>query len=405
MAFERQYKKFIVKAALLVDDKSEDISQYVTSIMVKKKFIENVFPLFMINLLTTSNIRDTIRDNTCNISLSVSSFDYNENNGAGEEEDNSVYATENLYSTILRIYEKPVTTTYSANDEDIEDESDERQNAPFIECSLSCIPEDLVEKNSGIVNSVYLDANTSTAVVNIISDMNINNLYFEPGDNKNDYKTLLIPPMTPTSAIKYIDSTYSLYNNGMCALFLDCNKTYLYNALSADRSFDRIFVYEHVNGKGNTFTNMNVPEYDREQKTLRYVGIQSPIFIDDRSVSHDTVGSDVTYYSYNDSYDISHRNDTHSTAKFKKIRYFWNPFKNKAYETSFNILNDDFRSVGMAYDGIDPEYFTPETKVIINSYYNDIQGEYTINEVSYMLTTRDHKDYSAKTTLALKKIR
>lgn len=209
MAFERQYKKFIVKAALLVDDKSEDISQYVTSIMVKKKFIENVFPLFMINLLTTSNIRDTIRDNTCNISLSVSSFDYNENNGAGEEEDNSVYATENLYSTILRIYEKPVTTTYSANDEDIEDESDERQNAPFIECSLSCIPEDLVEKNSGIVNSVYLDANTSTAVVNIISDMNINNLYFEPGDNKNDYKTLLIPPMTPTSAIKYIDSTYS----------------------------------------------------------------------------------------------------------------------------------------------------------------------------------------------------
>ena len=59
----------------------------------------------------------------------------------------------------------------------------------------------------------------------------------------------------------------------------------------------------------------------------------------------------------------------------------------------------------MAYDGIDPEYFTPDTKVIINSEHVEIHGEYGITEVSYMLTTRDHIEYSAKTTLALKKIR
>ena len=404
MAFERQLKKFTLKAMLLIGDSSEDITQYVTSIMVKKKYIENVFPLFMVNLLTTSRIRNIIRDNKCNISLSVSSFNYNENNGLGEEDSSTIYPTENIYNTILRIYEKPFTTTYSANDEDIDDYTDNRENAPFIEYSVACIPEDLVDKNNNIINTVYAQTNTSTIAMNILDEMGINNLYFEPGDNKNEYSTVLIPPMTPVSAIKYLDNTYSLYGTGMCALFFDCNKTYLYNALSVDRSFEKTFLYEHTAGKENTFQNMNIPEYDKEQKVLRYVGVQTPIFIDDRRVNYDAVGSDVVYYSYTDGYDLINRQDTHS-SEYKKTRYFWNPFKNKAYETSFNIISDDFRSVGMAYDGIDPEYFTPDTKVIINSEHVEIHGEYGITEVSYMLTTRDHIEYSAKTTLALKKIR
>ena len=116
MAFEKQYKKFLVRADLLRPTETMDITQYVTSVSVKKNYLEHVFPLFVIGFKMPSTVRDIIRDENVEISLSVMSFNYSDTNSMAQEENNAVYADEMLYETILRLYDKPFTSTYSAKD-------------------------------------------------------------------------------------------------------------------------------------------------------------------------------------------------------------------------------------------------------------------------------------------------
>ena len=402
MAFEKQYKKFLVRADLLRPSATMDITQYVTSISVKKNYLEHVFPLFVIGFKMPSTVRDIIRDENVEISLSVMSFNYCDTNSMAQEENNAVYADEMLYETILRLYDKPFTSTYSAKDIDTDESA---ENAPFIEYVVTGIPKDLIERNSDIINEVFSDAKTTSMVANILTTSlaKTGELYFESGDNARRYKSAIVPPLTPVSAIRFIDSVYSLYNNGSCALFMDMNKTYCYNMLSTTREMNKTFIYEHVPNYDTAHTTNITTSFDSETNTMKQVGTKPPIFVDNNRITKDIVGSNATYYSYGESFDIVTRNNSRTSDYYKK-RYFWNPHGRMGEETAFNNILADARAIGMSFNGVNPEFFTPDTRIIVNSEFDNIAGNYFITEVGYILTSNDMKEYSAEISMSLKKI-
>ena len=404
MAFEKSYKKFLIKATLLDSTNNEDISSYISRISVKKNFVENAFPLFVMEMMVTATIRDILRDTNARISLTVSSFNYSDETSAGVSEITESYSEEELYSTILRVYEKPFTTTFSTKDQDTEEDNN---NAPFIPYVVAGVPEKTIDRNKSIINTIYENAKTTNMVVDILTGELVKDdmdLYFEPGDNVTRYKSALIPPLTPVSAIKYIDNTYGLYNDGACALFLDTNKVYMYNVLNNNRDFTKTFTYIQNTEDDTSHAVENMAEYDRDSQTLRYRSKQTPMFIDNNRVVSDAVGSDITYYSYNEAFDIVTRKKSRN-ADYTKDRYFWNPIGKAINENSFGIINSDARNVGMIFTGVDPEFFSPDTSVIIESEYQNISGNYTIYEMSYSLSSSDRKEYLSEVSLALKKIK
>ena len=136
MAFEQQYKKFLVRADVVSNTLTTNISDYITMVAVKKQFVDNSFPLFVISMMTTNEIRNIIRDNDdVKIHLSVYIYTYNENSGISEEDSNTAYPEELLYDTILRVYEKPYSITRYDIDEDSQEDN---SSAPFIPYTISC---------------------------------------------------------------------------------------------------------------------------------------------------------------------------------------------------------------------------------------------------------------------------
>lgn len=410
MAFEQQYKKFLVRADVVSNTLTTNISDYITLIAVKKQFVNNSFPLFVISMMTTNEIRNIIRDNDdVKIHLSVYIYTYSENSGISEEDSNTAYPEELLYDTILRVYEKPYSITRYDIDEDSQEDN---SSAPFIPYTISCIPEDLIKKNNSVVNCVYEYTTPMTAAVNILTDNLLSNdmeLYLDANDSKklNIIKSdMLIPPQSPIAAIKYLDDMYGIYKYGRAALFLDTSKRiYLYDILNGSRSMNRTFLYNHVSSTNTSHTSANVPEYDRDSDTLKYTSSIMPIFIDNRLAERDAIGTNTHFYSYDEVFNcLSPESLVYSNIN-KKTRFFWNPYCGKTmYEDRFINSVSETRAIGMSYVGINPEFFAPDTRVSILSEHETIAGEYFIYEVSYVLSTTDRKEYTSETSLALQKI-
>ena len=234
MAVVEQSINYKIRTTILNnnDGSAIDISKNVKNIMIKRDYINNVFPLFVLNMTLTEEERDLLRDNDADISLKV----YSGNALLGsqdEESDMNDYLSEVSIDTILRVYDKKFTTdslNIDENEDDI-DESNGTIGAPSLFYSIACIPKDIADSNSFHINNIYDNCKAPTALLNIVSSMNINkDVYFDSIDlSPEQYNFILITPQTPMSAISYLDDNYKIYTNGVLNAFHDIDKIYLYN--------------------------------------------------------------------------------------------------------------------------------------------------------------------------------
>lgn len=411
MAYTTLNQGFLIDANVIGSNNSTsyDISRMIEDIMIKKSYLSQNMPLFVIDLKITEEIRDFIRDNETLINLTIYTYNITDTSDADDEDDNEPTITDTYYSGVIRLYDVPYTTTSakSEDDSDTDEDKTQAQSVPMVYYRVSGIPLDIIQKNSRIINQVYSDCSFNDILVNLVSNIESNDIYIQPTDNQDIKTSVLIPPLTLIQSIQYLNNAYQLYD-GLCNIFLDTDCTYVYNPLSSDLKKSNIFDYKvmSINSTGNS-TEYIRPSIDWENQNIRLVVNRLTGFSEEQKIVGNSLGSDITYYSYDDNFNLISRG-TSSNLGYEKTKYFWNPNKRSIFENANTNQVESLSSALMiALKNISPAYIKPTTDFVLDSsgYNSAADGHYYLSQMTVSFSSTDSKHFTSVIGLSLYKKR
>jgi hypothetical protein len=315
-------EKFLIEATLLdrTNDTIIDISSFIRSVNIKKEFISNSFPLFVIDIMTTQQIRDIMRDNDISINLKIDK--YSDSDSELSEDSNEIpIIEERIVDTNIRIYNKPYMSSSNYKEEDDENSdgmSDVMRVFPY---QLSGIPDELVAKNDKIVNEVYDNAKINDVLVHLISQVEDNEIYIDNSDNSERFRSLLIPPLNIIPALRYLQNIYGVYNSSL-GIFFDLNKTYVYKIFNKDRQNTN--TVEIITIPANDISDDNkllTPMVD-ENNNIRIHLKNTPDFTSFTKINNDVIGKKTVFNSYDYNFDVIKRIIDNAEVEGNKTRYY-----------------------------------------------------------------------------------
>lgn len=367
------------------------------SILVRKRFLNDNFPLYVANLRTTEEMRNIMRDDDIRLYLRISYYNISTSQTADELDTNEVAEAGIVFDGIIRIYEKPFETTAAKVDDDNSDGITQTQSAPFVNYSLTGIPENLIEKNETVVNDIFADAELADVIVYELSNIDkTSNMYIQETVNKTVYSDILLPPVSIIPAIKFLDTTYHRIYKHDAAFFIDSNNIYLYDPISDDTPMTNYLEINVVTTEATTdLTSSSLLKID-EDNNLKITYRKMPAFsINDEITTH-TLGDHTVYYYYDENFNLVNRDRTNEKA-YPKTRYLWE----KMSDYSSEILDKGI-SMSLIFSNINPDLINPLTRVkLISSEYKQYEGQFLINELSYMFSSKDNKHFENTISISI----
>jgi len=397
MAYSAINEGFLIASRVLLRDSSDsyDVSKAVLDVMVKKDF-NSSYPLFIIDFKVTEKMRNIMRDNDINIYLRISSYNTDDSTDSdlASIDSSSVSEINIVYEGSIRIYEKPYATTVSKTEDDSDENGTVSESAPFVYYRVSGIPEELISNNETILNNVYKSAEPADVLVNLISSSSSNlNTIIQETENKNVYDQILIPPLSLIPAIKFLDENYFLYKYGM-NIFLDSNDLYVYSPTSKNTPSTNLIEVSVIDPNSTDSTASLQKNFRDSNGNIKLVYTNVPNYYESKKIITHTLGSTTIFGSYDSNFNLVNRSDNNDDS-FKKTRYLWNDKCNKLQEDRETNAITNNRGLEIIVSNIDPSYINPLTIIRVSStLYPDIEGDYFIDNLSYMLNSSDLIHYA-----------
>jgi len=398
-------EKFLVEATLLdrTNDTTVDISSFIKSVNIKKDYLRNSFPLFVIDIMTTEQVRDIMRDNDIAVNLKIDKY-IDTDNEFSEDSTEQPVIDERIISTTIRIYDKPYASSSTYKEDDDENSDSISETMKVMPYQLVGIPEELIEKNNTLINQIYEDTKLNDVIINILSQVEKKEIFLDDSDNTERESSLLIPPYNIVTAIKYLQSTYGIYNSPI-GIFFDLDKTSVYKMFNADRQYANTFevITVDVNdiGDDNKFTT---PMVDEDSNIRLYLK-NTPAFISNLKVNSDVLGETTVFNSYDYDHNLIKRVYNNDEPN-GKTRYFWNTLQDKLFEEMFITSNFQYsEGIGIPLSNIDPSYFGIDTLYKLSTDTEYANGNYELIENSFSIYTDDYEHYNSMMYLKLSKIK
>lgn len=401
--YTNRIEKFLVEANALnlSNGESYNVSSFVSDINIRKNFIGTSFPLVVVNMMTTDEYRSIMRDNDISLKLRVTK--YNDVNNESEQDSAEILVDEVVMDTVIRSYKKPYTTGNIRTEDEDEAENNSRDTTKLIPFQVVGIPEELVSKNSSVVNEIYSNARMDDILVNLLSRVESGSIFMDPSDNIEREESLIIPPMNMIPAIKYLQEVYGIYNAGL-SVFFDFNATYLLKTYAEEREYTNTLEVLSTDINDNTTgIKYTTTQFDENGNVRLYLQTPPP-FVSNQKISMDELGNTSVFNSYNFDFENVRRIYTDETSPHQKTRYFWNQFQNQIHEESF--INENKRTsegIAITIKSASPNYFTPSTLYRVNSQSSYVNGDYIPMEMSYTFFTRDYRSYDSLINIRLAK--
>lgn len=394
-----------------------DLSWYLNKVSIKENYIENSFPLVVIDATVPEEEKDKIRDDEIQISLNCYRYAYEgDQNQEMNIDTEDVMATDLVFSTILKVYTKPQFTTVteetSGSETEIKDSdtTNTKVTTPTFNCIIVTIPLEQIRINAPVINQVYVGTVPADAVINMLMENADMDLTMEEPDNKSSQVDMIIPPLNLIPAVRYVQDTYGIYNYGLGIYFDLSEMCYLFSPLKPKESYQNTFTI-NIEPTSETSDNSSYKACQVEEGTnnVKLTVVNAPQFGSYKKIREDELGITTIFSSYDSSYDLVSRmvtDDASETTDNNKKRYFWNSYNNKFFENSFiNTMKSTAEAASIPIKNIDPNYFNPSTKVIIRSSKLDyINGEYAIMEKAYVFSTGDGVHFNDTIALSVTKI-
>jgi len=400
--FINRIEKFTVEATILnlSNGESYNVSTFISDINVRKDFINTSFPLVVVNMMTTDEYRNIMRDN--DISLRIKVNKYTDIDSEATQDTEEIVIEDVVLDTVIRSYKKPFSTGNFKTEEDNESVNNVSDTTKFIPFQIVGIPEDLIEKNTLVINEIYENIKMNDVVLNIVSKVEDNNIFMDQSDNPDVQESLIIPPMNVVPSIKYLQQVYGIYNAGL-TLFFDFLGTYIMKTFAPERKYvNTLEIISTDINENTTSIQYTSTQFDEENNIKLYLETTPP-FVDINKMTMDELGQTSVFNSYSFDFETVRRiydQDTNNS----KIRYFWNQYQNKLIEESY--INETLRSqkaIVVSLKSTSPLYITPNTLYRVSTQSEYANGDYTLLEMSYTIFTRDYRSYDSIINLKLSK--
>jgi hypothetical protein len=403
--FVGKVQKFLVEATFLNQDDDTDtldVSKFVKRINIKKDYVGSSFPLFVIQMMCTDDLRNKIRDSDFLLGLRVSSYSAVDSESEGDNE--GVVIDSVVFETTIKPFIKEFTSSAIIKEDDQETTNDNLNNTvKLVPYEITGIPLELIEKNNSIINEVYQDAKLEDIIVNIVSSVESNQIFVDKPDNLVKEESLIIPPMNVISSIRYLQQIYGVYNTNL-GIFFDTGRTSVFKVRNIDRQHSNRL--EILVRRPEEITDDSVflaPQIDENNNIRLHIKINPP-FYSTKEINMNYLGQTSVFSSYDYNMDIVKRIYNNSEANNSKVRYFWNDSQSKIFEESYinNIKNQEFSTIIL--QNINPNYFSIDTLYTIESADQYVRGTYMVAENSFLFDTIDYEHYTSMVSLKLIKI-
>lgn len=403
--YVNRVEKFFIEVTALdnTNENTFDISEYINSINVRKDYTNASFPLVIVNIMTTQEIRDNLRDNDINLRIKIEKY-FDTNEETNEDSEGRPPIQDIIMDTVLKVYEKPYLTTNTKTEEEDENSDNPQTTLKVIPYQMIGIPEDLVMKNAAVVNEVYGDAKMDDVLVNLLSQVDHNPIFIDSSDNTDIEESLIIPPLNVIPALRYLQSVYGVYNSTM-SLFFDINKTYLYKLFNQSRNYSNTLEVVTVPmdeiGSDQKFLT---PMFDEDGNVQVYLK-NAPEFDNFEFINYDLIGETSVFNSYDFNFDAVKRIYENTEAQNQKTRYFWNTYQNKLFEEKFLKETKQFsKGTTLNFSNIDPNHFNVDTLYVMKTNLEKMNGNYNLVQSSISYYTSDYEHYNSVVNIKLVKI-
>lgn len=273
----------------------------ITNINILNRYFTNAFPIFNINLVLESSVYYKLIKNKDTVKFKIRMQKYEIN----DSDERVSFYTDFINDTFSLILDDDDNDLEERIREGIYENGDENElNAVNNNIELYLFKSSLIKSTKDTINCILRNSTVTNAIAYIASKINLKNVLISPVENKTMYDQLIIPPMTATQALRYIDTYYGLYEKGS-VIYFDLNYTYIINfkgGCSAYKKNEKKNTYIIVPEYGGVMTKQvgSVKKYNN--KTDNYIVASSETMkILNESTSNDIIiGNDAIMISYND---------------------------------------------------------------------------------------------------------
>ena len=260
------------------------------------------------------------------------------------------------------------------------------------------------------VNYVLSDLNLATATLFLLHNAGVKNLIMAPLDNTDSYSEIILPPLSIDNQIRYLDTNYGFYKDGMI-FFIGLTNSYLipYNGKCAGYKKNEwketvIYVFEKNNVQSAASNSIKKSNEERF-----YINLPS----DSLDINNDTVTENVI--SGTDAIMVNTQKNSSSnitidapTIGGKTKKTIYNELSNPFTETMYrNLEQSNSVTMTFALQNINIEAFEPNKAVsmifespTLNKKY---KGEYVVVSAIHAFTGSSEM-YECYSVISLKKL-
>lgn len=242
---------YIIKAdAIFSDNSIIDISEDFMSLTINNDYDNNVFPIMELNTFISPNTYYKIQtDNDVKILLTIKKY----NSDDISEKNISPICNYFIKDKVFKIFNKNKSPINILND------NNPNYDVPSIKASYLLVSKDDLDNNKKIVNNILVNSDITSCLLYLINKMKNKSIIFQKPDNNKIYNQIIIPPLNIIRNIKYIDSTYGIYNNGL-RLYFDYNNYFIINKLDNTK----------VNGVPNKYKDVYIDIFNSNDNDYGY---------------------------------------------------------------------------------------------------------------------------------------
>lgn len=409
---------------VLVNGESIEIpKERISYISIVDDYLSNLYPIFQLQFVLSSDTYYEIQKykNSLKIYLRIDKFYYYEDKTKRADlSQSSCYKpwindtfdiildanTENMNAALER---EEMQSDYTIIKKDNSDELDKVVNGVTV--YLYKVTNELKTN----VNKIFTGVNVTDVIAWLLTQAKIKNVIMQQPDNTKRYDTFVVPPLSISKALYWIDTYYGIYKLGTI-FFVDFDYFYI---IPFDGSNRKAFIRNDTTTTNFVFPSSESKSHSNEPGVLKkvnkdtsnyIVGIGDTLNISNSSISNDLIaGSDSTSIdSFSGSSTTAESGATTKTNK-KTQAITTNITENEFYDTMKAAIAKSLSTeISFTVTNYDIDMIKPNKTFSVlfedSAYTKKYTGKYTIVKATHAFS-REGEALMLQSTIILRKMK
>lgn len=282
-----------------------------------------------------------------------------------------------------------------------------------IPLEMKLIPSECLSVNKNLFSGVYKNSSIGQLLC-LITENIYNKTYLYPPDNTKKYKQIIFPPCNTFYAIQYLDQYYGIYNKGL-KMFYGLNQSIIIpKNYSLPSGINKIQINFGTNETSGMSSSLFMGGFASTLGSDNYF-VTTPDkvnIVDSRHYIKETLGTIINTFSRdNTTAKEQFREYTSNSDELQKVKTYINQYNNVSKENEMLCRTEYTKNLNIKLNStiINPDsWFKPFSVNFESPYYQSLNGNYCMNEYSFIMkknmSNNDSSTYDIISQLILSEI-